>query len=103
VLARLNRRRHNLEVVRHLHRNGDDVDLRRRHQFGEIREGARDTACRGRRLCAGAARVGDPDDLEVIRQGTKRWNVRDRAPASPGLQAHETDPETLFSHCSSPR
>jgi len=41
VFARFDRCLRDLQVMGHLHRDGNDVDLRRRDKFGDVGEGSR--------------------------------------------------------------
>jgi hypothetical protein len=84
--------------ARHLHRDGDDVDLWRCNQLGDVGEGPRQPGRGGGRFGAGLARVGDTDDFEGLGQSAQRWNVAARGPAPARLNADDTDPEALFWH-----
>ncbi len=98
VLARADRRLHDLQVKRHFYRDGDDVDLRRRNQLGDVGEGPWQPGHGGGRFGAGFVRVGDTNDFEGLGESAQRGNVAACGPAPARLHADDTDPEALFRH-----
>ena len=82
VFARADRRLHDLEVRRHFHRHGDDVDVRRRNELGDIGEGSRQPGRHGGRFGAGFAGVGNADDREAVGESAERRNMAACGPTS---------------------
>src|SRR6202042_378145 len=102
VFTRFNRSLHDLQMMRNLHRDGNDVYLGRGYQFSNIIEGSRKSE-RGRRpLGTGQAGVGDAYDLVAIGQRTQRWYMGASRPTPARLQSNDTNSEALFCHCVPP-
>jgi hypothetical protein len=98
VLAGLDRRLHDFQMMRHLHRDGDDVDLGRRDQLGDIGKGPRQTGRSGRLFSTGEAGVGNADDLVALGERMQRGDMGPCRPAPAWLQPDYADPETLPCH-----
>ena len=87
MFTRFNRSLHDLQMMRNLDRDGNDVYLRRGYQFSNIVEGSRKSE-RGRRpLGTGQAGVGDAYDLVAIGQRTQRWYMGASRPTPARLQS----------------
>src|SRR5260370_14455672 len=98
VFTRFNRSLHDLQMMRNLHRDGNDVYLRRGGEFTNIGERSRKSE-RGRRpLGTGQAGVGDAYDLVAIGQRTQRRYMGASRPTPAPLQSNDTNSEALFCH-----
>ena len=82
VLARAQRRHHELVMQRHAHRHDDEVDVRVRHDRVDVVEGEGRAEARGGGLRRVLVRGADRHEL-VVGQGVEGGHVGVRAPAAP--------------------
>src|SRR5436190_1039766 len=96
-LARLERCSRQLEVIRHLHGDRDDVDGRAADEVLVIVEGGRHAEELACSICRFASAGGERRDLEVIRKRPQSRNVRLRRPAAIRIGADDADANPLGS------
>src|SRR5206468_2225186 len=86
-----------LEVIRHLHGNRDDVHGRTVHEALVIVEGGRHAKERAGRVGRFSSAGGQRRDLEVIRERPQGGNVRLRRPSAIRVGADDADTNPLGS------
>ena len=97
MLARRDGGRDEREMVRHLDRHRDDIDIRAGDEFIDAGKGAQ--ASGGRRAGAAFGRtVGDTRDREIVRQRLKGRQMRRRRPASPRFETYNPTPKASLIH-----
>ena len=82
VLARAQRRHHELVMQRHAHRHDDEVDIRVRHYRVDVVEGEGRAEALGGGLRRVLVRGADRHEL-VVREGVEGGHMGVRAPAAP--------------------
>src|SRR5439155_24540941 len=89
------RRSRQLEVMRHLHGDGDDVHVSAVHEVMGVVERARHSEARPGGLGGFAAASGQRRDLEVIRERLQGGDVCLRCPAAIWIGADDADANSL--------